>query len=64
MHLRFVWNEMNNSELFYTCGQIVNTVSELKSIICIVYDDKHSPHLFLGKDIITVSDQNKFGTGR
>lgn len=44
---------------FFTCGQIVNMVSELKSVICIVNDGK-SWSSFMGRgDINSALDQNK-----
>lgn len=44
---------------FFTCGQIVNMVSELKSVICIVNDGKSWPS-FMGRgDINSALDQNE-----
>lgn len=46
---------------FFTCGQIVNMVSELKSVICIVNDGKSWSSLIYGGDINSALDQNKLG---
>lgn len=46
---------------FFTCGQVVNMVSELKSVICIVNDGELWSSLIYRGVINNVSDQNKLG---
>lgn len=53
---------MKNLEFFFTCGQIVNMVSELKSVICVVNDGKSwSSLIYGGGDINSALDQNRLG---